>query len=50
MELKVKLQKLINKKQEEKRKMNRKNGMELSNNKLYTINNFSVGKWRTQLR
>jgi len=27
-----------NKKQEEKRKLNRKNGRELSNDKLYTIN------------
>ena len=40
MELKVKLQKPINKKQEEKRKLNRKNERELSDDKLYTINFF----------
>ena len=38
MELKVKLQKPTNKKQEEKRKLNRKNCSELSDDKLYTIN------------
>ena len=38
MELKVKLQKPTNKKQEEKIKLNWKNGRELSDDKLYTIN------------
>ena len=38
MELKVKLQKPTNKKQEEKRKLNRKNCSELSDDKLYTVN------------
>ena len=49
MQLKVKLQKPTNKKQEEKRKLNRKNGRELSDYKLYTINFFSVSEWRNHL-
>ena len=38
MELKVKLQKPTNKKQEEKIKLNWKNGRELSDDTLYTVN------------
>jgi len=38
MELKVKLQKHTNKKQKEKRKLNRINGRELYDDKLSTIN------------
>ena len=48
MDLKVKLQKPINKKQEEKRKWTRKNA---GIYKIYAINNFfvSVGEWRNHL-
>ena len=40
MELNIKLLKPTNKKQEEKRKLNRKNGRQLSDDNLYTINFF----------
>jgi len=46
MELKIKLQKPTNKKQEEKRKLRMKNGRN-SDDKLYTIN-YQVSRWQME--
>ena len=51
MELKVKLQKSTNKKQEEKKEFKQENGYrELSDDKLNTINFFPIGEWISHSR
>ena len=51
MELKVKLQKSTNKKQEEKKEFKQENGYrELSDDKLNTIKFFPIDEWRSHSR